>query len=199
LLGEEINITKPDMDTSMLRRSEKIKNRYVLLFPGASQYNKKWSSRNFKKVAEFIFNNFPLDIALSGSKQESYLFDEIVPVNSGNRFLNFFGNTLPELAKLISEAELLLSNETSAIHIAAAVNTPFICISNGNHFGRFHPYSKEIFEEAFFIYPQEIMDKINDIKVLSNKYRFGSDLNINQIKPETVIPIIKKLLTKPEP
>jgi len=196
LLGEEINITKPDLDTSMLQQSEKIKNRYVLLFPGASQHNKKWSSKNFKEVAEFVIDNFPFNIALSGSKNESYLFDEIVPVNSGNRFLNFFGNTLAELSKLIAEAKLLISNETSAIHIAAAVNTPFICISNGSHFGRFHPYPKEIFEEAYFIYPTEIVNKINDIKGLSEQYRFGSDLNINQIKPETVIPVIKKLLTK---
>ena len=196
LLKEEVRITKPFLDTSGIQKSEKLRNRYVLLFPGASHHNKMWSSSNFKETANFILNNFSFDIAISGSKKESYLFDEIIPLNSGNRLFNLFGNTLVELAKLIAEADLLISNETSAIHFAASVNTPFICISNGSHFGRFHPYPKEIFEGAYFIYPPEIMNKIDNIHELNEKYRFDSNLDINEIKPYAIIPIIKKILTK---
>ncbi len=95
---------------------------------------------------------------------------------------------------MISETELLISNDTSAIHIAAAVGTPFICISNGSHFGRFHPYPPEIFDKAYYIYPPEIMNNLNDIELLKNQYRFSSDLDINEIKPQVVKEVIKKVL-----
>jgi ADP-heptose:LPS heptosyltransferase len=194
ILGEKLSITKPALDTTILHKPEKIKNKFVLLFPGASHQNKRWTSSNFKEIANFILNNFPYDIALSGSKNELYLFDEIIPANSGSRFLNFVGNTLVELAKLIAEAELLISNETSAVHFAAAVNTPFICISDGSHFGRFHPYPKEVFDKAYYIYPPEIMNNPGNLDLLKMKYRFNSGLDINEIKPQIVKEIIKKIL-----
>ena len=34
----------------------------------------------------------------------------------------------------------MVSNDTSAVHIAVAVNTPVICILGGAYYGRFLPY-----------------------------------------------------------
>jgi ADP-heptose:LPS heptosyltransferase len=194
LLGYRVNIKKPELNVSVIKRSNKIKNKYILIFPGAGEQIRMWASSNFKEISEFILDNYSLDIALSGSKRESYLFYEIASSNFKQKYLNFFGNTLPELAKLISESELLISNDTSAIHFAAAINNPFICISNGNHFGRFHPYPKEIFDKAYYIYPPEIMNNLDNTELLKKKYRFSSVLNINEIKPQTVKEIIKKIL-----
>ena len=44
---------------------------------------------------------------------------------------------------MVSDAKFLIGNETSAIHIAAAVRTPSVCILGGGHFGRFIPYKLE--------------------------------------------------------
>ena len=58
--------------------------------------------------------------------------------------LNWVGRTtLPGLAAVLAHAELLVGNETSAIHIAAAVGTPAVCIVGGGHYGRFMPYLVE--------------------------------------------------------
>ena len=48
--------------------------------------------------------------------------------------------SLQELVAVIAGAHLLIGNETSAVHIAAAVGTPSVCITGGGHFGRFVPY-----------------------------------------------------------
>lgn len=194
LLNNDIKIEKPLLDVGIIRLPEKIKNKFVLIFPGAGQKERMWSGINYREISEYILNNYHYDIVLSGSLKESYLFGEIVTSNFKRRCLNLFGCTLVELAKLISEAKLLISNDTSAIHMSASVNTPFICISNGNHFGRFHPYPKEIFDKAYYIYPPEIMNGIDNFELLSKKYRFGSDLDINEIKPVTVEEAIKKIL-----
>jgi ADP-heptose:LPS heptosyltransferase len=50
--------------------------------------------------------------------------------------------TLLGLATLLQRARLVVSNETSAVHLAAAVGTPSVCILGGGHFGRFLPYAK---------------------------------------------------------
>lgn len=55
--------------------------------------------------------------------------------------INLAGKTsLPEFCELVRRAQFLVGNETSAIHIAAAVGTPSICLLGGGHFGRFVPY-----------------------------------------------------------
>ena len=79
------------------------------------------------------------------------------------RLLDFAGEiTLNKLIEIIGNAELLISNETVAPHIAVAVNCQFICISNGNHYGRFHPYPEEIFNGGYYVYPPQIMKHINN-------------------------------------
>lgn len=51
--------------------------------------------------------------------------------------------TLVELVELIAKSKLVISNETSAVHIAAATRTPVICIQGGGHFDRFTPYPNQ--------------------------------------------------------
>ena len=48
--------------------------------------------------------------------------------------------TLWELAGLLRQSRLTISNDTGAVHIASAVGTPTVCILGGGHFGRFVPY-----------------------------------------------------------
>ena len=58
--------------------------------------------------------------------------------------IDLVGKTsLVELVELLRNALLVLSNETSAVHIGAAVGAPVICILGGGHFGRFLPYVVE--------------------------------------------------------
>ncbi len=58
--------------------------------------------------------------------------------------LNWTGRTtLSELLVVFTTAKLLLANETSAVHLAEAVNLPTVCILGGGHFARFVPYTVE--------------------------------------------------------
>jgi ADP-heptose:LPS heptosyltransferase len=51
---------------------------------------------------------------------------------------------LSQLAAIVARAQLVLTNETSALHIAAAYGVPTICILGGGHYGRFMPYQVEL-------------------------------------------------------
>ena len=195
LLSEKLEITKQSLDASSINRTGLVKKNYVLLFPGSSDPARMWAANNFKDVAEYIISNYDYDIIITGSKSESHLFEKIICKDSEKRFINLFGNSLPELAKSVSEAKLLISNDTSAVHFAAATGTPFICISNGSYFGRFNPYPAGTVSNSIHLYPESFLVKMNDIDSLHLKYRYGTDIDINEIKPQVVIEEIKKILT----
>ena len=71
-----------------------------------------------------------------------------------------------------------------------AVDTPVISIYNGNQFGRFTPYPKEMADKYFPVYHPEIEKDLDNYKKLSNNYGWGSTLNINEISKERVFEII---------
>ena len=56
---------------------------------------------------------------------------------------NLFGQiTLVDLAGLLSQSRLAISDDTRTTHIAASEETPSVCISGGGYFGGFVPYPK---------------------------------------------------------
>ena len=48
--------------------------------------------------------------------------------------------TLQEFAGVIAEAQLVVTNDSSTVHLAAALDRPAVAILGGGHFGRFLPY-----------------------------------------------------------
>ena len=54
---------------------------------------------------------------------------------------------MDELPEFLKYAKFLVSGETSAVYIAAAVGTPVVCILGGIDFGRFLPYPELAREE----------------------------------------------------
>jgi ADP-heptose:LPS heptosyltransferase len=57
-----------------------------------------------------------------------------------------------QLTAIIGNAALVIANETSAIHIAAATQTKSICILGGGHFGRFAPYPVYLANKPVCVY-----------------------------------------------
>ena len=103
--------------------------------------------------------------------------------NYNGKLINLVGKTsLIELIAILNKGELLLSNETSAPHIAVALDRLNIfVIYNGNHFGRFIPYPREITQNYHPIYHPEIGINLDDYKKQSNYPGFKSNLYIDDI------------------
>lgn len=114
---------------------------YLIIFPGASWSGRQWPVQNFVRLIELIGQAHADWLAvLCGSAQEVSLCGEIA-ARSQRRVVNLAGKTLmPEFCELVRKARFLIGNETSAVHIASAVDTPSVCLLGGGHFGRFVPY-----------------------------------------------------------
>ena len=170
--------------------------KYVVVVTGAQEKIKMWHIDNFAKVVEYFLLNTEYKIVFTGGANETERGEYLKKLFHDDRILNYCGKTtLPEYIGLIANAILVVSNDTSAVHVAAAFQVPLVCPVKGTRFGRFHPYPKEMFPKSRFVYPKEIENRFNDFDYLLKKYRYASPLHINSIKAEQVLSAIKELLT----
>jgi ADP-heptose:LPS heptosyltransferase len=118
---------------------------YFVLFPGAGIPQRMWPADSFAAVARTVVENYGWRMVVCGSVGESELARRIMAPGELPGAIDLTGkSSLPELVEVIRGARLLIANETSAIHIAAAVDTPSVCLLGGGHFGRFVPYPDTI-------------------------------------------------------
>ncbi len=141
LSGQDFEAKLPVLETrSSLPDRLKISADYFIVFPGASWKGRQWPRSNFVEVIRQLHQNYGWLAVVCGGPSEKRLCQSIVD-QCPSIAKNFGGATsLPELLELLRGARLLISNETSAVHLATAVSTPVVCILGGGHFGRFLPY-----------------------------------------------------------
>ncbi|HTW94343.1 MAG TPA: glycosyltransferase family 9 protein [Tepidisphaeraceae bacterium] len=113
----------------------------VLIFPGASMPIRRWPAENFAAVVRWLHQRTGWRFWICGGREEYGLFATFLDLCRDIPVENLIGQTsLIDLAVLIKSSRLVISNETSAIHFAAAMDVPGVAILGGGHFGRFLPY-----------------------------------------------------------
>lgn len=122
---------------------------YILIVPGAGSPKRCWQPDKFSEIMNRILSIQPESkVVMSGT------FDDIErsttisrSIDYDEKIINLCGKTnLLELCGLISNASLIITNESGALHLAACYKTPSVCILGGGHFNLFHPYPKELSE-----------------------------------------------------
>ena len=100
--------------------------KYVAFSPVARWATKTWPPEFFAEIADTITNEFPdIKIILLGSKGERDAVEKVTVSCKYAKPVNLSGITgLSELVELIRGAELLLTNDSGPMHIAAFVRTP---------------------------------------------------------------------------
>jgi ADP-heptose:LPS heptosyltransferase len=192
-LEKDSGLTAPELPVA---QSSVFKGKYFLIATGAQKEFRRWSKENFTGLVKDLLSYSDLEIVLAGSNQDKDTATHILNAANSTRVHNFCGKTLlPEYVNLIGNAVLVISNDTAAVHIAAACKVPFVCISNGNHLGRFSPYPKDIFPNCKTIYPPIIQRELGRRTALPEQYFFGSSLNIQDIQEKDVLDLAKSLLS----
>ena len=115
---------------------------FYILVPGTSGAvaGKEWPVTYFSDLATKVFQQTGWKGLICGAKQEHSLGEQILK-QSDAPLQNFCGQTtLVELAGLLSQSRLTISNDTGVVYLSSAVGTLSVCILGGGHFGRFVPY-----------------------------------------------------------
>jgi ADP-heptose:LPS heptosyltransferase len=166
LLGTAYQMLLPDLrSVGPLRPSHELWNEvnrsmpYYVLSPGAMWGGKRWPISSFRRIAEQLHAQTGWQGLVCGGPADIGLATELC-AGADISLVNCVGRTrLAELAAIISGARLVITNDTSAVHIAAAVGVNSICVLGGGHFGRFLPY--QIAEKQALAAPQVVVRKMD--------------------------------------
>jgi len=115
---------------------------FYILVPGTSGAvaGKEWPPAFFSDLATKVFRQTGWEGLICGAKQEHSLGEQILK-QCDAPLQNLCGQTtLVELAGLLSQSRLTISNDTGVVYLSSAVGTKSVCIVGGGHFGRFVPY-----------------------------------------------------------
>ncbi len=199
LLDVKLDIIKPIIKLKDKKLDFNLSNYYAILFIGASASFRKWDIKKFAEIASYLKNNYCCQIVLCGAPSDKIDALEFAKYFQDD-YVDLVGKTsLLELLYIIYKGNLMIANETSAPHFAIALEmTNLFVISNGNHYGRFTPYPKEVSENYHVIYHPKIEKDLQDCKKLSNIYGYGSNLDINDISVKSVIVKLSNYLKKNE-
>ena len=99
----------------------------LAIHPGAGWETKRWPVEKFAEIVR----RFEGSVVLVGSSAERGLADRIVAATSARRnpALNLAGETsLKQLAVLLGASDLIVSNDSGPMHLAAAMGTPVVGI-----------------------------------------------------------------------
>jgi ADP-heptose:LPS heptosyltransferase len=139
VLGSAISISSPSIPVS--KSSEKS----VVIFPGAGVAKRGWEREKFLELIKLVKQQTLIPIYLAGGPGELPIGNYLTENLPQEGIINLIGKTsLTQLVELIGRAVLVIANETSAVHIAAATKTMSVCILGGGHFGRFAPYPQDM-------------------------------------------------------
>ena len=120
---------------------------YIVIVPGASWVPKMWPISHFVALMKRLNDEAATQFVLCGSADEFALCQQLITHSGLETVKNFAGKTsLSELVEIIRHAQFVIANDTSSVHIAAATQTPAICLLGGGHYGRFLPYEIENLE-----------------------------------------------------
>ena len=136
------SILFPLPDTKTLTGIEQ----YAVFFIGAGNPLRSWPIEKFRQLVDYINHN---TIVFCGSNSEKSVFEDHCFKSSSKKIVTLFGQTtLIELISVIANAELVISNDTSAAHIAVATRTPSVVLLGGGDGGQFHPYQAESISDS---------------------------------------------------
>lgn len=195
LLQVNIDIRKPTINLKPKSLDFDLPKNYVILFIGAGASFRRWDVEKFAIISNYLREKYNYQTVLCGGPDDIELAKEFAKHASGD-YLDLVGKTsLLDFLTVIYNGNLMVANETSAPHFAVALEmTKIFVISNGNHYGRFTPYPKEVFQNYHVIYHPEIENDLEDHQKLSITYGQGSELNINDITIESAINKIDQVI-----
>ncbi|HEV3271164.1 MAG TPA: glycosyltransferase family 9 protein [Candidatus Methylacidiphilales bacterium] len=102
--------------------------RGLLIHPGASREIKRWPVENWARLADTLAGRFNCPIALTGDRSEHSLAARIAAIMQRRPFILAGKLSLPDFAKIQSQALAFLSGDTGPYHMAVAVGCPTVTL-----------------------------------------------------------------------
>jgi len=150
----------------------------IAINPGADKPNKRWAPERYALVADHLVKRPGVEIIILGGPGEEGVAGKI-QAGMENKVINLAGKlTLNDLVYIISRLDLLLTNDSGPMHIAAALKIPVVAIFGPEDPRLFGPYTSSDMCRILF--------KDIDCRPCKNK-NCQRPLCLDQIMPEEVL------------
>ena len=118
--------------------------RWLVLLPGARWDNKRWPAEYFAELVQRLSpTNAELRFAILGSTEDGATARFITAANP-HRCLDLTGQTtLPEMIEWVRLSELVVTNDTGPMHVAAALGKPVVAMFGPTDPKRTGPYHQK--------------------------------------------------------
>jgi lipopolysaccharide heptosyltransferase II len=117
--------------------------RWIAIQPGARWPNKRWPVQNFAELVRLLAGSFSdARFAILGNDDDKPLGEAISRAEPA-RCLNLCGRiSLPEMIEWLRLSELMITNDTGPMHVAAALGTPLVALFGPTEPRRTGPYGQ---------------------------------------------------------
>ncbi|RLM28307.1 lipopolysaccharide core heptosyltransferase RfaQ [Brenneria salicis ATCC 15712 = DSM 30166] len=117
--------------------------KYIVIQPTARQIFKCWDNNKFAEVIDNI-QSYGLNVILTSGpgKEDQQCIKAIAELCQSPPITYFAGRTtFPQLAALIDHAELFIGVDSAPMHMAAALETPLVCLFGATNHQFWRPWS----------------------------------------------------------
>ena len=103
-------------------------NKYICIFPGGSIEEKLWPEKRWAKIMDQIFKAGFYCILLGGQKEITQI-KTILKFCQTKKIINLCNKlTIPETARVLQKASLLISTDSGILHLGVLTDTPTISL-----------------------------------------------------------------------
>jgi lipopolysaccharide heptosyltransferase I len=122
-----------------------VKSPRIVLNVGARWETKRWPAEHFAEIGRRAAQEFDAGLIAVGSEGDRPLVDQLLRCIGGISVLDLCGKTrLMQLAALASECDLMISNDTGPLHLAAAAGARVVGIYTCTSPGLTGPFGPRI-------------------------------------------------------
>lgn len=133
---------------------------YFVVSPGASLPHHRWPAERFAQLSRAVAERTGWRAVVVGDASEGDIAAQVAAAVPDAR--NRAGATsLDALVALIRGARLVLTNDTAAVHIAAATGAHAVCLGGGWHWERFVPYPATLGPVADTVHTVSVADEMS--------------------------------------
>ncbi|HSU54594.1 MAG TPA: lipopolysaccharide heptosyltransferase II [Candidatus Dormibacteraeota bacterium] len=136
-------IERPSIASQVRQRWQVADARWLVLQPGARWETKKWPVEYYVELArQLTARNNGFRLAILGGEDDRSL-GETIAKEQPERCLDLTGRlSLPEMVEWLRLSELMVTNDTGPMHVAAALGKPVIALFGPTNPRRTGPYGQ---------------------------------------------------------
>jgi lipopolysaccharide heptosyltransferase I len=134
---------RPEIATAVKSKWQTAGARWIAIQPGARWPNKRWPVQNFAGLVRLLARSFSdARFAILGNDDDKPL-GEVISRAGPARCLNLCGRiSLPEMVEWLRMSELMITNDTGPMHVAAALGKPLVALFGPTEPHRTGPYGQ---------------------------------------------------------